>query len=76
METAQPPVSETYREGVPKWAWVAIVVSIILAALAFYIGTCITKRKRTRTPNSENGKGPSNRRSWGAGFSGGLWAAA
>ncbi|KHN84259.1 hypothetical protein Tcan_05641 [Toxocara canis] len=65
-----------YREHVPDWAFIVIIVSILLSALAFYIGTCINKRTTLRAFNGGNPKSATNRRSWGAGFSGGIWAAA
>lgn len=33
---------------VPDWAFIVIIVSIFLSALAFCIGTCINKRKSLR----------------------------
>uniref|UniRef100_A0A0M3HYY7 Sodium-dependent phosphate transport protein 2A n=1 Tax=Ascaris lumbricoides TaxID=6252 RepID=A0A0M3HYY7_ASCLU len=81
MDAGEPPSesgerSGGYREHVPDWAFIVIIASILLSALAFYIGTCINKRTTLRAFNGSNTKSATNRRSWGAGFSGGIWAAA
>lgn len=36
------------REHVPNWAFIVIIVSILLSAVAFYIGTCINKKTSWR----------------------------
>lgn len=36
------------NEHVPNWAFIVIIVSILLSAVAIYIGTCINKRRSWR----------------------------
>uniref|UniRef100_A0A914S9K2 Uncharacterized protein n=1 Tax=Parascaris equorum TaxID=6256 RepID=A0A914S9K2_PAREQ len=53
MDASEPPTengerSAGYREHVPDWAFIVIIASILLSALAFYIGTCINKRTSLR----------------------------
>lgn len=40
------------REHVPDWAFAVIIISILLSAAAFYIGTCINKRTSWRCISS------------------------
>ncbi|MCP9266380.1 hypothetical protein DINM_021926 [Dirofilaria immitis] len=49
LKTKQPTIStmgegSKTREHVPNWAFIVIIVSIVLSAVAFYIGTCINKK--------------------------------
>uniref|UniRef100_A0A0R3S7G2 DUF4129 domain-containing protein n=1 Tax=Elaeophora elaphi TaxID=1147741 RepID=A0A0R3S7G2_9BILA len=63
------------REHVPNWAFIVIIVSILLSAIAFYIGTCINKKTSWRPFSNGKPKTAGKRRLWGAGFSGGIWGA-
>ncbi|CAJ0578967.1 unnamed protein product, partial [Mesorhabditis spiculigera] len=59
----------------PPWAIILLVACVLLSAIAFFIGNCINKRtSRTMKPATKNLV--KQKRAWGAGFSGGLWAAA
>ncbi|CAI2358266.1 unnamed protein product [Caenorhabditis sp. 36 PRJEB53466] len=61
----------------PTWAMVLVAVCIVLSLLAFLLGNFITKKtvtNRNKSLTRQNGK--ERERKWGAGFSGGLWAAA
>uniref|UniRef100_A0A915PL29 Uncharacterized protein n=1 Tax=Setaria digitata TaxID=48799 RepID=A0A915PL29_9BILA len=79
--TARPPTVSTVEEGsenrehVPNWAFIVIIVSILLSAIAFYIGTCINKKTSWRPFSNGKPKTAGKRRLWGAGFSGGIWGA-
>ncbi|OZC08415.1 hypothetical protein X798_04615 [Onchocerca flexuosa] len=80
MKTRQSTVStmgegSKAREHVPNWAFIVIIVSILLSALAFYIGTCINKKTSWRPFSNGKPKTAGKRRLWGAGFSGGIWGA-
>ncbi|RCN45110.1 hypothetical protein ANCCAN_08864 [Ancylostoma caninum] len=74
----QPP---DQRQHWPTWAIILVVVCVILTVFAFLLGNCITKRttplrfKGGATNKAANVRAE-NRRMWGAGFSGGMWAAA
>ncbi|KAL3981817.1 hypothetical protein ACH3XW_44635 [Acanthocheilonema viteae] len=63
------------REHVPNWAFIVIIVSILLSAVAFYIGTCINKKTSWKPFSNGKPKSEGKRRLWGAGFSGGIWGA-
>ncbi|MFH4976735.1 hypothetical protein AB6A40_003444 [Gnathostoma spinigerum] len=65
-----------HKEHVPDWAFIVIIISIILSAIAFCIGNCINKRASLRPLAHGITKEKNNKRSWGAGFSGGIWGAA
>ncbi|CAO4387150.1 unnamed protein product [Caenorhabditis nigoni] len=61
----------------PTWAMILVVVCIILSLLAFFLGNFITKKTTSvRNKSSTRPDGKERERKWGAGFSGGLWAAA
>ncbi|CAI5454846.1 unnamed protein product [Caenorhabditis angaria] len=60
----------------PTWALVVVVVCIILSLLAFFLGNYITKRATPIRNKSQTQNAGKRERKWGAGFSGGLWAAA
>ncbi|ETN78168.1 hypothetical protein NECAME_10522 [Necator americanus] len=69
------------RQHWPTWAIILVVVCVFLTVFAFLLGNCITKRttplrfKGGATNKAANVR-VENRRMWGAGFSGGMWAAA
>ncbi|CAJ0959234.1 unnamed protein product, partial [Mesorhabditis belari] len=63
------------RHHWPPWAIVLLVTCVILSAIAFFIGNCINKRT-SRTQKTSTKNSVKQKRAWGAGFSGGLWAAA
>ncbi|CAJ0609580.1 unnamed protein product [Cylicocyclus nassatus] len=73
----QPP---DQRQHWPTWAIILVVVCVFLTVFAFLLGNCITKRatplrfKGGATAKAANVR--AERRMWGAGFSGGMWAAA
>ncbi|KAE9415344.1 hypothetical protein Angca_000568 [Angiostrongylus cantonensis] len=70
------------RQHWPTWAIILVVVCVFLTIFAFLLGNCITKRapplrfKSGATNNAPANVRVENRRMWGAGFSGGMWAAA
>lgn len=63
--------------GWPTWAIIVLVVSVVLSVVAFFIGNFINKRNSPRPLKQSKGiPMAARKRNWGAGFSGGLWAAA
>ncbi|GMT36494.1 hypothetical protein PFISCL1PPCAC_27791, partial [Pristionchus fissidentatus] len=63
--------------GWPTWAIVVFVVSVALSVIAFFIGNFINKRNSPRALKQTKGiPMTARKRNWGAGFSGGMWAAA
>ncbi|GMR61587.1 hypothetical protein PMAYCL1PPCAC_31782 [Pristionchus mayeri] len=63
--------------GWPTWAIIVLIVSVVLSVIAFLIGNFINKRTSPRSLKQAKGMPMAARkRNWGAGFSGGLWAAA
>ncbi|GMT07601.1 hypothetical protein PENTCL1PPCAC_29775 [Pristionchus entomophagus] len=63
--------------GWPTWAIIVLIVSVVLSVVAFFIGNFINKRNSPRSLKQAKGiPMAARKRNWGAGFSGGLWAAA
>ncbi|KJH47112.1 hypothetical protein DICVIV_06820 [Dictyocaulus viviparus] len=69
------------RQHWPTWAIILFVACVLLTVIAFILGNCITKRTaplrfKGGAANKATNARVENRRMWGAGFSGGMWAAA